>query len=422
MDQDIVDLNKEFRTLEAPPQITNKVAQIGSQLNEMGRALAGLAACFSSGRHKETERLDLALGELSGLLSPAHRNPSESANRRKQKFRPSKRASPWTPPTHTTLPADAAGATVSRRSSVAASAAFSIQKWISSGPNCFRWRRAVSNWSTGSVRRNSYVANPPGEARVFAPASLKTVHTGHRRWKIALASAVGGCLGLACSFVLVLLVEFGDGRLKTAADLKRVTQLPVLTTLGDVQKMGPEAQSQWAFRTWTLLQGHLSPTAHHGLVCGFTSSSQGEGRSTWIRLLAEAASLTGFRVLTVATRPPTSDEKSTGNHACDLLPDALEAKDPGDSLMPRDTDALSSPDQITDRLTDPNARPVVHIPLPGWVWNRERRQQWHTALEHWRKIENIVILVELPPANMPETVLLGSSLPNLIWLADSNVA
>jgi protein involved in polysaccharide export with SLBB domain len=33
-----------------------------------------------------------------------------------------------------------------------------------------------------------------------------------------------------------------------------------------------------------------------------------------------------------------------------------------------------------------------------------------------------VILVELPPASMAETVLLGSSLPNLIWLADSRVA
>ena len=53
------------------------------------------------------------------------------------------------------------------------------------------------------------------------------------------------------------------------------------------------------------------------------------------------------------------------------------------------------------------------------MWNRERRQQWHEALDHWRKIENIVILVELPPADMPETVLLGSSLPNLVWLAES---
>ena len=64
----------------------------------------------------------------------------------------------------------------------------------------------------------------------------------------------------------------------------------------------------------------------------------------------------------------------------------------------------------------------MHIPLPGWVWNLERRKQWHAALNHWRKIDNIVILVELPPACVPEAVLLGESLPNLIWLADSGKA
>src|SRR5207245_8579379 len=85
--------------------------------------------------------------------------------------------------------------------------------------------------------------------------------------------------------------------------VKRVTRLPVLTVLGDLDKMKQEQRQQWAFRTWTMLQGRLSPTPNHGLVCGITSSTPGEGRSTWISLLAEAASLSGFRVLTIATRP-----------------------------------------------------------------------------------------------------------------------
>ena len=74
---------------------------------------------------------------------------------------------------------------------------------------------------------------------------------------------------------------------------------------------------------------------------------------------------------------------------------------------------MSSPAKVTEQLTGPNSQPVVHIPLPGWVWNLERRVQWREALDHWRKIENLVILVELPPAGMPEAVLLGSNLPNL---------
>jgi protein involved in polysaccharide export with SLBB domain len=64
--------------------------------------------------------------------------------------------------------------------------------------------------------------------------------------------------------------------------------------------------------------------------------------------------------------------------------------------------------------------PRVDIPLPGWVWNLDRRKQWHSALEAWRTIEHVVIFVELPPASVAETVLLAENVPNLLWLVDSN--
>ena len=83
---------------------------------------------------------------------------------------------------------------------------------------------------------------------------------------------------------------------------------------------------------------------------------------------------------------------------------------------------LSSPAQVTQQLTDPNSQPVVHIPLPGWVWNLDRRREWRDALEQWRQIDNLVIFVELPPASVPEAVLLGSNLPNVVWLANSGAA
>ncbi|HWQ91012.1 MAG TPA: polysaccharide biosynthesis/export family protein, partial [Clostridia bacterium] len=86
------------------------------------------------------------------------------------------------------------------------------------------------------------------------------------------------------------------------------------------------------------------------------------------------------------------------------------------------TSVLSSPMQVTEQLTGPNSQPVVHIPLPGWVWNLERRKQWREALDHWREIDNLVILVELPPASVSEAVLLGSNLPNMLWLTGSGVA
>src|SRR6185437_14514959 len=205
--------------------------------------------------------------------------------------------------------------------------------------------------------------------------------------------------------------------------------------LGNLKEMEEHARTQWAFRTWTMLQGKLSRSQNHGLVCGITSSTEGEGRSTWISMMAEAASLAGFRVLTIATRPsgspvdpessedsPDLDEETLNRHA-DMNPDtAPNGNGTNGANGALTSSVLSTPAVVTEKLTDPNARPVVHIPLPGWVWNLERRKQWRDALAHWRKIENLVIFVELPPASVPESVLLGANLPNLVWLTSSGKA
>jgi len=69
-------------------------------------------------------------------------------------------------------------------------------------------------------------------------------------------------------------------------------------------------------------------------------------------------------------------------------------------------------------------RPVTeaHIPLPGKVWDLAHRKEWQDSLAQLRRMDNLVLLVELPPASMPEAVLLAESLPQLIWLADSGKA
>ncbi|HEY2082944.1 MAG TPA: polysaccharide biosynthesis/export family protein [Verrucomicrobiae bacterium] len=285
-----------------------------------------------------------------------------------------------------------------------------------------------------------YASNPPGMVRLFSPAQLKTVHSGHRRLKIGAVTLFGGALGVVFGLLLILLLEITDRRLRTVDDLQRVTSLPVLTTLGELGQMKEHARTQWAFRTWTLLQGRLSRSQNHGLVCGVTSSSEGEGRSTCISMLAEAASLAGFRVLTIATRPSNSNfesghefDEETLNHHSEMnanekpkgrpMPNGTPSETPSDNPNgPLTSSVLTTPSEVTDKLTDPNARPVVHIPLPGWVWNLERRKQWRDALSHWRQIENLVIFVELPPASVPEAVLLGANLPNLLWLTGSGKA
>ncbi len=60
--------------------------------------------------------------------------------------------------------------------------------------------------------------------------------------------------------------------------------------------------------------------------------------------------------------------------------------------------------------------------LPGWVWNLERRQQWRTALDHWRRHHKTwSCSSSLPPACQPNPSCLLSHLPQVIWLAGSGI-
>ena len=266
--------------------------------------------------------------------------------------------------------------------------------------------------------------NPPGTCQLLAPATLKEVIPHKRTTKVAVMAGFGGVLGLLLAGTLILLIEAADPRLKSAADVRRVTGLQIVASAGDLARLTEEEQKNWAFRSWTSLQHLLSPSSNQGFVCGITSSENGEGRSTWIRLMAEAASQRGFRVLTIVARPP----EPNGKAIADAPPRATDASDlegvpPTNghgALVP--TNVLNTPDEVTQKLIGPNSEPVVEIPLPGWVWNLERRKQWHEALLHWSQIDNIALLVELPPASLPETVLLAENLPNLIWLADGSKA
>lgn len=290
----------------------------------------------------------------------------------------------------------------------------------------------------------TFLSNPPGYFRILVPAAESDARASRNHLKIAALTGFGAVLGIMAMSVGLICFELLDDRLKTGADVKRVTRLPLLAALGDVRRLSPAAQDNWAFRTWTALQRRLSVSPNHGVVCGITSANYGDGRTTWINLLARAANQRGFRVLTIATsagptgrntkvepvvkvETPKSAAPATGNgngnghgtkaekKAAKAAAAASVAAATSDST-PLTANVLTSPKEVADKLTGPNAQPVVHIPLPGWVWNLERRKQWQAALAQWRKIDNVVILVELPPASVAESVLLAENLPNLIWL------
>lgn len=261
--------------------------------------------------------------------------------------------------------------------------------------------------------------NAPGYYRIFSLATPEHAVVNHPAAKIGFLAVVGGLAGTLLALGVVLGTEFFDRRLKTAADVRRVTRLPVLASLGHLGRMPVAARTQWGFRTWTALQNRLSESPNQGLVCGLTSSNPGEGRSLWVRLLAEAATQCGFRVLTISTRPSPDGNLKRAEAA-----PSSGSTPPGDWPLPSAlvANVLNSPGEIARQLVNPDGPPHVHIPLPGWVWSLERRKEWLAALEHWRTLENVVILVELPPASAPEAVLLAQNLPNLVWLVDGTIA
>jgi protein involved in polysaccharide export with SLBB domain/capsular polysaccharide biosynthesis protein len=260
--------------------------------------------------------------------------------------------------------------------------------------------------------------DPPGYFRVSVSAAANPTLQHNHRLEIVLCAVLGGFFGLIGSAGVSLLREFLDNRIKTRADVRRVTGLPLLATLGDLKRLETVDRDQWAFRAWTALQSRLSVSSNHGLVCGITSAHSGDGRSTWIDLLARAAGNCGFRVLTITAQPSPEIAAELARRDKRALPTQPTAPSPDSVALT--ANVLSTPGQIVEQLSGANSLPRVDIPLPGWVWNLERRKQWQTALEAWRTIEHVVIFVELPPASVAETVLLAENVPNILWLVDSN--
>jgi capsular polysaccharide biosynthesis protein len=269
-------------------------------------------------------------------------------------------------------------------------------------------QRSCARLASRQSEAQLYQDHAQGYYRVFMPATLKDVDASSRWLNALWAALAGGLVGLVVAGLAVAGVEIAGARVKTVADLEQVTGLPVLATLGDLEVMSPEERESWAFRTWTSLAGQLSKSANHGMVCGFVSSTPGEGRSTWIELLAKAARRRGLQAVTVSTRPHANGSgKGTHPTTAASQTELFTATATSQALCVK----VESPDELAGQ-----------IPLPGSIWNLEHRKEWQSALLRCGTLENLVLLVELPPASTPESVLLAESLPQVIWLADSRKA
>jgi len=209
-----------------------------------------------------------------------------------------------------------------------------------------------------------FMNDPPGYFQALHSAAVEDVLTRHNRVPIAILSVLCGGLAALLATLIITAHELFDDRIKTIGDIKRVVDLPLLSTLTHLSNLTPEAKDQWAFAAWRALQHQLGTSPGPGLVCGFTSSGPREGRSTWIGLIAGAARRGGFKVLTNA-----------------------------------------------------------EIDLPSTdTWTLERRRQWEQTVRSWQATENLVVLIELPPASEPRTALLGEHLPALVWISGSRQA
>ena len=264
-----------------------------------------------------------------------------------------------------------------------------------------------------------FVLTPPGSLRQLEPATIPNVVTQHSA-PLVLALGLLGCLGGATALAgVIALRELLDDRVKTGPDLARISGLPLLGSLGDLDDMTPAEKSHGALRNWTTLRGQLSASPDQGLVCGFTSAGSGEGRSTWIELLAGSARQCGFTVLVVSSDPatgPATDLSTLAKTAGPLAPPSWGT--PEFTAM-----LVANPGQLTENETDAQRWPADHLPLPSdWIWDQERRSQWQRALHAWRTRENLVILIDLPPMSSPETMLLVEKMPNLVWLSESHKA
>lgn len=251
-----------------------------------------------------------------------------------------------------------------------------------------------------------FAGRTAGYYRLVAPARIEDLSRSGKLTAGLLWGGLGGFAGLLGAAILIALLEMADSRIRTPHDLCRVTRLPILASLGDLSSMTEAEKEGWAFRTLAVLKGRLQKDSREALVCGFISSNHGEGRSTWIHLLAGAARKQGYRVMVIASTPPPCLADAPPLQALDSVPDASSL-------------ALET---VPAALLTPAVQSVMNASLPGVAWSLEGREQWQNALEQLNHMENVVVFAELPPASMSESYLLSEKIPHLIWLCGRDQA
>lgn len=258
-----------------------------------------------------------------------------------------------------------------------------------------------------SLEALSSGATQAGCARIVCRATADSLSWADKVRRGGWGGAAGAMLGLAGGGLLALRLPRA-GRIRSSCVLAEVAQMPLLGTLDDVNRMSAGERQHWAFRMFTRLRTRIAGGDGQPLVCGFISASPGEGRSTWIGLLADAARQQGYHVVTLDISRHGQPDTERHSEAAKSLP--IDA-----------TPTRWVPELPPSESSLPARRWEAALPA-AWAWDPDHRAQWRAALRQWQNAPRTVVFIELPPACCPEAMLLAERMPNLVWLTQRAAA
>ena len=242
-----------------------------------------------------------------------------------------------------------------------------------------------------------YEANSPGLYRLFAPATEDSVEVGNRWKKIIIITIAGFIFGIGAMLAWICGRELMDLRVVSAGDLRRATGVPVVARLPDTANFSAAELAQWRFRAWSQLLRQLQLQNEPRVTLAFTSANNGEGKSTLIGHLRDAAHDRRLPVVTVTNLPSANTEIKSFALA----------------------DALATPEILIRHLREQPGVPLELHFDSNWKWSLENRAGWQRALEMWQPIPSLILLVELPAMIGLDAVLAAELMPAIVWVATS---
>lgn len=268
--------------------------------------------------------------------------------------------------------------------------------------------------------------NAIGEYRIFTEPKVERIEVKSKWYKIGVVSLGGMGFGLFAGFFVALISEILDNRILTHRDVKRVSELEVLGSLPPLRELEPDARRQWAFRSWTKIHGQLSGEGMDGLTLGLISMKPGEGRSTWIRMLAEGAHQRGLHVIIIEAFWRPREPSKTNHHGQPHHSENDSKNDSGPCLsFPMHTlpleEAMFDPIGNAAALFQAEPGGLFIRPEKPMIWNTPTKRAWMEAINIWSSLASFSVLVELPTADSPETLTLAESLPRLLWVCRSGM-